>query len=127
MNYSPQTLALSGFPKAFCIANGVDLLERVAYYGMFIFITPNLSRIFAFNNVQAAWLSGSFSAGLYLLPTLSGALADRVIENKVSDKLISIIPVDNVGSQKIAEKNKMQIIRTSWYADMNGFIYGRDI
>ncbi|MCE9677646.1 MFS transporter [Shewanella sp. AS1] len=70
--------ATSGFPRIFWIANGVELLERAAYYGVFIVITLYLSRILGFSDVEAAWLAGSFSAGLYFLPTFSGALADKI-------------------------------------------------
>ena len=66
------------FPRSFWIANAVELLERAAYYGVFIVITLYLSRILGFSDVQAAWLSGGFSAGLYFLPTFTGALADKV-------------------------------------------------
>ncbi|WP_076409986.1 MFS transporter [Shewanella sp. UCD-KL12] len=66
------------FPRVFWIANGVELLERAAYYGVFIVITLYLSRILGFTDVEAAWLAGSFSAGLYFLPTFSGALADKI-------------------------------------------------
>ncbi|WP_346855995.1 MFS transporter [uncultured Draconibacterium sp.] len=66
------------FPKAFWVANAVELLERAAYYGVFIVITLYLSRILGFNDFQAAMLAGSFSAGLYLLPTFAGAIADKI-------------------------------------------------
>ena len=56
----------------------VELLERAAYYGVFIVITLYLSRILGFDDIQAAWISGGFSAGLYFLPTFTGALADKV-------------------------------------------------
>ncbi len=69
---------IGGFPKDFWTANGVELLERAAYYGVFIVITLYLSRILGFNDVEAAWISGSFSAGLYFLPTFTGALADKI-------------------------------------------------
>ncbi len=69
---------LKGFPKIFWVANGVELLERAAYYSFFIVITLYLSRILGFSDVQAAWLSGSFSAGLFLLPTFTGAIADKI-------------------------------------------------
>ncbi len=67
-----------GFSKAFWIANSVELLERAAYYGVFIVITLYLSRIIGFTDIEAALIAGSFSAGLYLLPTFSGALADKI-------------------------------------------------
>jgi len=68
----------TSFSKAFWIANSVELLERAAYYGVFIVITLYLSRILAFSDVEAALIAGSFSAGLYLLPTFSGAYADKI-------------------------------------------------
>jgi dipeptide/tripeptide permease len=37
---SPDKIGLfKGFPKNFWVANGVELLERAAYYGVFIVIT----------------------------------------------------------------------------------------
>ena len=66
------------FSKAFWSANIVELLERAAYYGVFIAITLYLSRILAFNDIQAGILAGAFSAGLYLLPPFTGAWADKI-------------------------------------------------
>lgn len=66
------------FSKAFWIANSVELLERAAYYGVFIVITLYLSRILAFSDIEAAIIAGLFSGGLYLLPTFSGAYADKI-------------------------------------------------
>jgi dipeptide/tripeptide permease len=78
MNKNRSHGRFSGFPRIFWIANSVELLERAAYYGVFIVITLYLSRILGFNDVQAAWISGGFSAGLYFLPTFTGALADKI-------------------------------------------------
>lgn len=69
---------LKGFTKAFWTANIVELLERAAYYGVFIVITLYLSRILGFTDVEAGLISGIFSGGLYLLPTFTGALADKI-------------------------------------------------
>jgi len=66
------------FSRAFWVANGVELLERAAWYGVFVAITLYLSRILGFSDMEAAAVSGIFSAGLYLLPTFSGAYADRI-------------------------------------------------
>ena len=78
MNKTPSAAGPGGFPRTFWIANSVELLERAAYYGVFIVITLYLSRILGFDDIQAAWISGGFSAGLYFLPTFAGALADKV-------------------------------------------------
>ncbi|MBT8393357.1 MAG: MFS transporter [Bacteroidia bacterium] len=69
---------LKGFSRAFWTANIVELLERGAYYGVFIVITLYLSRILGFTDVEAGLISGVFSGGLFLLPTFTGALADKI-------------------------------------------------
>ena len=66
------------FSRAFWTANGVELLERAAWYGVFVAITLYLSRILGFSDIEAGIVSGVFLAGLYLLPTFSGAYADRI-------------------------------------------------
>ena len=66
------------FSRSFWTANGVELLERAAWYGVFVAITLYLSRILGFSDIEAATISGLFSAGLYFLPTFSGALADKM-------------------------------------------------
>ncbi|MBL4683806.1 MAG: hypothetical protein JKY37_04395 [Nannocystaceae bacterium] len=66
------------YTRAFWTANMVELLERAAWYGVFIAITLYLSRILGFTDIEAAMVSGTFSAGLYFLPTFSGAYADRI-------------------------------------------------
>ena len=66
------------FSKAFWVANTVELLERAAYYGVFVVITLYLSNVLGFTDIQAATIAGVFSACLYLLPTFSGALADKI-------------------------------------------------
>lgn len=67
-----------GFSRAFWTANIVELLERGAYYGVFIVITLYLSKILGFSDIEAGLISGIFSGGLYLLPTFSGAYADKI-------------------------------------------------
>jgi len=66
------------FSNAFWVANGVELLERAAWYGVFVAITLYLSRILGYTDVESATVSGVFTAGLYFLPTFSGAYADRI-------------------------------------------------
>ncbi len=67
-----------GFSKPFWVANVVELLERAAWYGVFISVTLYLSRILAFSDIEAATMAGIFSAMLYLLPAFSGAYADKI-------------------------------------------------
>lgn len=67
-----------GFSRAFWVSNVVELLERMAYYGVFIVLTIYLSRILGFNDIEASIISGLFSGGLYLLPIFTGAYADKI-------------------------------------------------
>lgn len=66
------------YPRTFWIANGVELCERAAYYAMFIALTLYLTNVIGFTDVEAAWISGVFTAGLYFLPPFSGAFADKI-------------------------------------------------
>lgn len=66
------------FSKPFWVANFVELLERLAFYAVFIVITLYLSNVWGFTDVQAGIISGIYSALLYLLPTFTGAIADKM-------------------------------------------------
>lgn len=66
------------FPATFWIANLVEFFERAAYYAIFISITLYLTNVVGFNDIWSAWISGLFSAGLYLLPPFAGAVADKI-------------------------------------------------
>jgi dipeptide/tripeptide permease len=66
------------FPRQFWTANVVELFERAAYYAVFIAVTIYLTNVVGFNDVEAAWISGAFSAGMYLLPPFAGAFADKI-------------------------------------------------
>jgi dipeptide/tripeptide permease len=66
------------FPGAFWIANGVELLERASFYAVFITFTLYLSNVVGFNDIQAAWLGGFYSAGVYFMPPFTGAFADKM-------------------------------------------------
>ncbi|MDD4641769.1 MAG: MFS transporter [Bacteroidales bacterium] len=69
---------MSKFTRAFWVANSVELLERLAYYAVFIVITLYLSNVWGFTDIEAGLISGVFSASLYFLPTFVGAYADRI-------------------------------------------------
>ncbi|MDR1881859.1 MAG: MFS transporter [Prevotella sp.] len=66
------------FSRAFWVANSVELLERLAYYAVFIVITLYLSNVWGFSDIEAGIVSAIFSAMLYFLPTFAGAYADKI-------------------------------------------------
>ena len=69
---------MTKFSRAFWVANSVELLERLAYYAVFIVITLYLSNVWGFSGIEAGIISGIFSAMLYFLPTFAGAYADKI-------------------------------------------------
>ncbi len=69
---------MTKFSRAFWVANTVELLERLAYYAVFISLTLYLSNIWGFSDVEAGIIAGTFSALLYFLPTFLGAYSDKI-------------------------------------------------
>ncbi len=69
---------MAKFSKAFWVANSVELLERLAYYAVFIVLTLYLSDVLGFTDSEAGIIAGCFSALLYFLPTFVGAYADKI-------------------------------------------------
>src|SRR5258706_13668115 len=66
------------FPRAFWIANVIELFERAAYYGMFIALAVFLTSVVGFTDIQAGWVAASFSGLIYLTPFVTGAISDRI-------------------------------------------------
>ncbi len=69
---------MAKYTRAFWTANTAELLERMAYYAVFIVITLYLSNTLGFSDIEASLISGLFSGGLYLLPLFTGAFADKI-------------------------------------------------
>ncbi len=66
------------FPREFWTANVIELFERAAYYGVFITLTLYLTREVGFTDVETGWVVAWFASLLYLAPTFTGALADKL-------------------------------------------------
>jgi MFS family permease len=65
------------FHPSFWIANGMELFERLAYYGQQIVFMVYLRNNLGFTESQAGTLSGIFGGLIYLMPILAGTLADK--------------------------------------------------
>lgn len=85
------------FSKAFWVANSVELLERLAYYAVFIVLTLYLSNIWGFSDAEAGVISGVFSAMLYFLPTFTGAYADKIGFRKAIILAFSLLSIGYLG------------------------------
>ena len=66
-----------GFHPTFWVANGMELFERLAYYGQQIVFMIYMRNRLGFTEAQAGQLSGIFGGLIYLLPILGGTLADK--------------------------------------------------
>jgi len=66
-----------GFHKSFWIANGMELFERLAYYGQATILSVFLRDHLKFGEVEAGQLSSIFGGLIYFLPIFAGALADK--------------------------------------------------
>ena len=66
------------FPAAFWTANFIELFERAAFYGTYITLVVFLSEVVGFTDVEAGWIGALFSGGIYFLPFVTGAAADRM-------------------------------------------------
>ncbi|MCX6153707.1 MAG: MFS transporter [Candidatus Kapabacteria bacterium] len=66
------------FPSTFWTANTVELLERAAFYCLFITLSIFLTDVVGFDDKWAGIIGAFFSAGVYFLPPFTGALADKI-------------------------------------------------
>jgi proton-dependent oligopeptide transporter, POT family len=68
----------SGFSRTFWVANGIELLERFAYYASKAVLAVFVAEQVGLGPEAAGWLVGSFfNTLLYLLPLLAGTVVDR--------------------------------------------------
>ena len=88
---------MAKFSKPFWVANFVELLERLAYYAVFIVITLYLSNVWGFSDIEAGVIAGLFSASLYLLPVFAGAFSDKIGFRKAIILAFALLTVGYAG------------------------------
>ena len=76
------------FPGVFWVANTMELFERWAWYGLFAVLALYLTKstdtgALGFTQTQKGTIMGTVTAILYLLPIVTGAIADRFGYKKV--------------------------------------------
>ncbi len=79
---TPLTAKRSPFHHTFYIANTMEIFERLAWYGFFtvssLYMTsPRTQGGLGFSDQERGFLQGIVPFMLYLLPVITGALADR--------------------------------------------------
>ena len=68
----------TGFARPFWVANGTELFERLAYYGLSAVLAIYLHERLHFTEEQTGSLQGIFGFVVWFLPIFGGALADRL-------------------------------------------------
>jgi len=68
----------TGFTPPFWVANGTELFERLAYYGLQAVLAIYLHERLRFSEEQTGLLQGVFGFVVWFLPIFGGALADRL-------------------------------------------------
>ena len=66
-----------GFHRTFWVANGMELFERLAYYGQATVLSIYLRNTLHFTEIEAGQLSSIFGGLIYMLPIFAGTLADK--------------------------------------------------
>jgi POT family proton-dependent oligopeptide transporter len=82
------TQVFKKFPRAFWVANTMELFERWAWYGLFAVLALYLTNstddgALGFTQIQKGSIMGTVTGILYLLPLITGALADRIGYKKI--------------------------------------------
>ncbi len=75
---TPEVPSSWKFPRTFWFANGAELCERAAFYGMFITLMRYLNRDIGFTDPESGLVAALFAGGIYFLPTFMGIMADKI-------------------------------------------------
>jgi proton-dependent oligopeptide transporter, POT family len=83
----------AGFHRTFWVANGMELFERLAYYGQATVLSIFLRNRLHFNEFEVGQLSAVFGGLLYLLPIFAGTLADKFGFKKAFSIAFSVLAI----------------------------------
>jgi len=105
------------FQPSFWVANGMELFERLAYYGQATILSVFLRDHLRFDEVEAGQLSSIFGGLIYFLPIFAGALADKFGFKKAFSFAFFILAIGYflIGSTGITAF-------AGWYSDSNLFV-----
>src|SRR6478609_3382607 len=70
--------AAKPFPRVFWVAIGLEFLERLAFYGVYVNLAVYLTQTVGLSDVENGSLLGVFALVRSWVPVGTGALADRI-------------------------------------------------
>jgi POT family proton-dependent oligopeptide transporter len=102
-----------GFHTTFWVANGMELFERLAYYGQATIFSVYLRDHLHFNALDAGTISSIFGSLIYFLPIFAGTIADKIGFRKAFAIAFSVLSVGYflIGSTGIAPMS-------NWYSGL---------
>ncbi|HTR81928.1 MAG TPA: MFS transporter [Bacteroidota bacterium] len=83
----------NGFHRTFWVANGMELFERLAYYGQATVLSIYLRDHLHFNEIESGEISSVFGGLMWLFPIVAGTLADKFGFKKAFSTAFSILAV----------------------------------
>jgi len=75
-------MSRSPFPRVFWVSNGIEILERFAYYGIYMGFGIYLQQL-GYSKGDLGFIQSIFLALSYLIPVFSGTIADKYGFKKV--------------------------------------------
>jgi POT family proton-dependent oligopeptide transporter len=107
----------TGFQTSFWVANGMELFERLAYYGQATILSVFLRNHLKFSEVQTGQLSSIFGGLIYFLPIFAGALADKFGFKKAFSFAFFVLAIGYflIGSTGIS-------VFSGWYSQSSLFL-----
>lgn len=76
-NTEPSPEAKATFPRSFYVANGIELFERWAFYGLYVVLSLHLTSVVGLSDAQAGDVMALY-AFFRLGPLIGGVIADRI-------------------------------------------------
>jgi len=83
----------TGFHRTFWVANGMELFERLAYYGQGTILSIFLRDHLRFSIMEASTISSVFGGLIYFLPIFAGTLADKFGFRKAFSFAFSVLAI----------------------------------
>ena len=74
---TPEETPTPPFPRSFYVANGIELFERWAFYGLYVVLSLHLTSVVGLSDAQAGDVMALY-AFFRLGPLIGGVIADRI-------------------------------------------------
>jgi POT family proton-dependent oligopeptide transporter len=76
------------FPRNFYVANGIELFERWAFYGLYVVLSLHLTSVVGLDDIESGQVMGLYSL-FRLGPLIGGVIADRIgFKNALAGSLL---------------------------------------